>query len=289
MIVAVASGKGGTGKTTVAAALAKSWTTPCVAVDMDVEAPNLNLILQTPLDQGRRAVIEVPVVAHPEKCNGCGACGRICAFKGIVSFGDFPVVFPEMCHGCGGCLEVCRRGVLERGERELGGIAWGRSENIRVLEGRLRIGEAMSPPLIRQVRERLEEFLWEERSDVILDAPPGTSCPAMMALRDVDVIVLVAEATPFGLHDLDLMVKALASSSAPIGVVVNRATLGDDRVHTYCRERNIPILADIPFRRDIAQGCAKGISLEQVAPDMQSLVGELVCRVQRLADRQEAA
>lgn len=125
MILAIASGKGGTGKTTVAAALARVWSGACLAVDMDVEAPNLDLFLRSTGTEQRRATIEVPVVAHPELCNGCGACGRLCAFKGILAFGDFPVAFSELCHGCGGCFEVCRRGVLARGERELGVIRLG--------------------------------------------------------------------------------------------------------------------------------------------------------------------
>ena len=282
MILAIASGKGGTGKTTLAAALARVWGGSCLAVDMDVEAPNLDLFLKATDAGRRRAMIEVPVVAHPEACNGCGACGRFCAFKGILAFGDFPVAFPELCHGCGGCFEACRRGVLARGERKLGVIRWGTAQSapgagdgLAMLEGRLRVGETMSPPVIRQARALVDEMLRARGGDMIIDAPPGTSCPAMTAVRGVDAVLLVAEPTPFGRHDLDLAVKAFRPSGVPLGVVINRAGFGDPLIHDYAREVDLPILAEIPFRRDIARACAEGVPLDAMGAEMRQKVDDL--------------
>jgi MinD superfamily P-loop ATPase len=295
MIVAIASGKGGTGKTTIATALARIWDGPRVAVDMDVEAPNLHLFLAPSYDGRKRAVLDVPVVLHPEACSGCGACSRLCAFKAIIALGDYPVVFPEMCHGCGGCLEVCRRGVLGAGKRELGEIFWGRagaadgaSPDLRIAGGQLRIGEAMSVPLIRQVRTKANEMLAEHPGDVIIDAPPGTSCPALSAVREVDVLLLVAEPTPFGLHDLGLAVRALASGRVPTGVVVNRAGLGDDCIRAFCHKHDLPILAEIPFRRDIAEACAQGIPLDHMG-ELRTMMETLARSLRELAEPRVAA
>lgn len=277
MIIAVASGKGGTGKTTVAAAVARVWDGPRIVVDMDVETPNLHLFLHPRLTGEAQASLEVPV-ANPDLCNGCGACAEICAFKAIAVFGDFPIVFPEMCHGCGGCQAVCPRGALAAGERILGEIAWGTADGgIAFLMGRLRIGEAMSPPLMRAVRRHLQGMLAERPADVLIDAPPGTSCPAIEAVRDADVVVLVTEPTPFGLYDLDLAYRAFGGLGKPMAVVVNRAGLGDQKIEGFCHERNLPILDAIPFERAVAEAYARGIPLDAVSLSHKK-------RVQRLAE-----
>jgi MinD superfamily P-loop ATPase len=277
VIVAVASGKGGTGKTTVAAALSRVWDGPRIAVDMDVEAPNLHLFLHPRLTGEARASLEVPV-ANPDLCDGCGACADFCAFKAIAVFSDFPVVFPEMCHGCGGCLAVCPRGALTAGERVLGEIAWGAVDGgIAFLMGRLRIGEAMSPPLMGAVRRRLRTMLAEHPVDVLVDAPPGTSCPAIEAVRDADIVVLVTEPTPFGLYDLDLAYRAFGSLGKPMAVVVNRAGRGDKKIEMFCHERDLPILDAIPFERAVAEAYARGIPLDAVSFSHKA-------RIQRLAE-----
>lgn len=296
MIVAIASGKGGTGKTTIATALARIWDGPRVAVDMDVEAPNLHLFL-APSNEGRKsAALGVPVVLHPQACNGCGACSRICAFKAILALDDRPIVFADMCHGCGGCLAVCRRDVLALGERNLGEIFWGRaasaqgpSSNLRTVGGRLRVGEAMSAPLIRMVRTKVNEMLAECHGDVIIDAPPGTSCPALSAVRDVDVLLLVAEPTPFGLHDLGVAFRALGAGKVPIGVVVNRAGLGNDCIRTFCHGVGLPILAEIPFRRDIAEACARGVPIDLMGEDLRAMMESLVRSLRKLAGQRAIA
>ena len=286
MIVAVASGKGGTGKTTVAAALARVWTGPRIAVDMDVEAPNLHLFLRPDVTSEIEASVEVPV-ANPDLCDGCGACAKICAFKAIAVFGAFPMVFPEMCHGCGGCLAVCSRGALSAGQRVLGTVSRGMADGgIDFLMGRLRIGEAMSPPLMRVVRHHLGAMRAERPADVLIDAPPGTSCPAIEAVRDADVVVLVTEPTPFGLYDLDLAFRAfrdLGDTGKPMAVVINRSGRDDHGVHTFCREHELPILDSIPFERAIAEGYARGVPLDAVNPAHAARMRELARRVRAFA------
>ncbi len=290
MIVAVASGKGGTGKTTVAAALARLWPGRRVAVDLDVEAPNLHLFLAPALSGHAPEALTVPVVAHPERCTGCGACSDICAFKAVLVVGDFPVVFPEMCHACGGCFEVCREGVFARGLRPLGEVRWGRvpavGGDFDFLMGEMRVGEAMSPPLIRAVTRRLIESL-EPGVDVVIDAPPGTTCAAMAAVRPADVVVLVTEPTPFGLHNLDLAWQAFSTFGRPAGVVINRAggggAEGDAAVETWCAHHGLPILAHLPFDRAVAQAYARGVPADAVSPGTHAAFIDLIVRVRDLA------
>lgn len=239
MRIAVASGKGGTGKTTVTASLVATWPAPVIAVDLDVEEPNLHLFLQPTLTGTLPATLEVPV-ADEAKCTHCRLCSDLCQFKAISVMGKNLLIFPEMCHGCGGCLEICPEGVLTPGRRELGEISWGQRGAIGFLMGRLRIGEAMSPPLMRAVKEQLELLLGEHATappDVIIDAPPGVSCPAINAVDGSDYIILVTEPTPFGLYDLSLAHQAFTPLGIPMGVVVNRAGLGERRSSTTVGSR----------------------------------------------------
>ncbi|MBE0531723.1 MAG: ATP-binding protein [Rhodospirillales bacterium] len=284
MIVAIASGKGGTGKTLVTAALAEVWPAPVVAVDLDVEAPNLHLFLHPRLSPPEDATLEVPV-ADPARCTACGACVELCQFKAIALFGDFPTVFPDMCHGCGGCLKVCPAGALTPGSRVLGEIVDGRAGAIGFLMGRLRIGEALSPPLIRQVKARLADGLakTEGHVDALIDSPPGTSCPAVAAVSGADAVVLVTEPTPFGLHDLKLARHAFATLGAPLGVVVNRAGTGERRVYDYCRATRLPILAEIPFDRAIAAAYARGETAIGVSPGLRDAFDVLAKAIRGLA------
>lgn len=251
MIIAIASGKGGTGKTTLTAALAQSWPKPLAVADLDVEAPNLHLLLDPRIEEVSEAVLTVPQ-ADPERCNGCGACARLCQFRAIAVFGTYPSVFPEMCHGCGGCLAICTTGALMPDTRALGEIRRGRAGKIDFFMGDLRIGEALSPPLIREVQARLRAHLADTGQDALIDCPPGASCPTLAAVRPADAVILVTEPTPFGLSDLKLVRQAIADMGKPLGVVINRAGIGDRRVHDYCRATNLPILAEIPFDARIA-------------------------------------
>jgi len=257
MKVAVASGKGGTGKTLLSASLFSVWKDPLVVVDLDVEEPNLHLFLNPEISGTRTAELEIPVV-DAAKCDYCGKCAQLCQFKAINVLGEVVLTFTEMCHGCGGCLAVCPRGALTSGSRPLGEMRWGRIGSDRFLMGALRVGEAMSPPLMRVVKQKLQGMLSEAAADVIIDAPPGVSCPAVNAVMDSDVIVLVTEPTPFGLHDLRLAHEAFAQLGKPMGVVINRAGLPGSDVDDYCRANHLRVLAKIPFDRRIAETYAAG-------------------------------
>lgn len=295
MIIAVASGKGGTGKTTVAVNLARVRSTAVRLLDCDVEAPNAHLFLGAGAAAARgdgrpgdppaagddfaEQAVHVPVPRIDEtRCDGCGECSRFCAYNAVVSFGTTAMVFPELCHGCGGCALVCPRDAIEEVDRRIGVVRTARYGSITLSEGRLDVGETLAPPLIRAVKA-----LPDADEDVIIDAPPGNSCPVVAALQGVDAVVLVTEPTPFGLHDLELAVAMVRAMGLPCGVVVNRAGSGDDRVHAFCRREGLPLLAEIPDDRRIAEAYARGRLLVEALPDHRPLLRELAERIEELA------
>jgi MinD superfamily P-loop ATPase len=272
MIVAVASGKGGTGKTTVTASLVSVWDRPVAAVDLDVEEPNLHLFLHPDLGHEESVYMEVPE-ADEDKCTYCRACAEICQFKAIAVMGETLLTFPEMCHGCGGCLAVCPEGALSPGRRVLGTLQQGSAGEAGYLMGRLRVGEAMSPPLMRAVKARLRDTLEQtprdRRPDAVLDAPPGVSCPAVNAVMDCDCALLVTEPTPFGFHDFCLAWEAFQPLGPPMGAVINRAGLGDDSVQRFCKDKGIPVLAEIPYDPAIAKAYSLGRLVAEVSPELR--------------------
>lgn len=283
MKVAIASGKGGTGKTTVSAALTSVWNRPVIAVDLDVEAPNLHLFLK-PLIQGREtACLEVPV-ADEAKCNYCRACVDLCQFKAISVLGNVLLTFTEMCHGCGGCLAVCPEKALSPGRRELGQIQWGSAGSAGFMMGVSRVGEAMSPPLMRAVKRKLQEALAAHPADVIIDAPPGVSCPAVTAVMAADVITLVTEPTPFGLYDLQLAHEAFRPLGKPMGIVINRAGMGEDKVYEFCRSRSLPIWAEIPYDRQIAAAYSQSRIIADESNTLRSGFVALAANISRAVD-----
>ena len=276
MILAVASGKGGTGKTTVSLNLARTFGREVQLLDCDVEEPNGHLFLNGLLFA--EDVVNIPIPEVDEGlCNGCGECGRFCEFHAIVSFGSTPLVFPEMCHGCGGCSTLCPQQAIHEVDRRIGSISSLQSGNIQLIQGRMDVGVAMAPPLIRSVKDKLKPDL-----PAILDAPPGTSCPVISTLQGSDVVLLVTEPTPFGLHDLTLAVGMVRELDIPFGVVVNRMGIGDDRVHTYCRQEKIPILLEIPDDRRIAEGYSRGQLIVDFLPEFRGLFENLLEKVEQL-------
>ena len=261
MIISIASGKGGTGKTTVATNLAVSLGGDVQLLDCDVEEPNAHLFIRPEIHETKIINTPVPEV-DMEKCTLCGKCGDICQFKAIVVMGKTVLPFPELCHSCGGCMRVCPEKAITETGRELGVIERGSRNGLEFVHGKLRVGEAMSPPLIRKVREYA-------RPDAltIIDAPPGTSCPVIASMKGADFVLLVTEPTPFGLHDLKLAVGAVKILDIPCGLVINRSDMGDDHVREYAERQGMPILMEIPFDRKIAEAYSRGEMLVEVMPE----------------------
>jgi MinD superfamily P-loop ATPase len=273
MIIAIASGKGGTGKTTVAVNLARSLGVGVRVLDCDVEEPNAHLFLKGQQTGTETVTIPIPQV-DDALCDGCGECGRFCRYHAIVSFGTTPLVFPELCHGCGGCTLVCPRAAISEIGRRVGVVETQQFDGITLVLGRLDIGVAMAPPLIRAVKAKAVDA-----ATVILDAPPGTSCPVITTLRGSDFVVLVTEPTPFGLHDLSLAVDMVRQLNIPCGVVVNRMGVGDDRVHRYCRQQELPLLLEIPDDRRIAEAYSCGALIVDALPEYGSLFSTLLWNI----------
>lgn len=279
MILAIASGKGGTGKTTVATNLARVIGDGVQLLDCDVEEPNAHLFLAGAPVACAEVFVPVPDV-DASLCDGCGECGRFCAFHAIVSFGTSPLVFPELCHGCGGCAKVCPRGAIRESSRRIGVVESFRSGEISLIHGRLDVGVASAPPLIRAVKDRIDRT-----RPAILDAPPGTACTVVATLRGADHVVLVAEPTPFGLHDLALAVPVVRELGIDCSVVVNRVGQGDDRVHAYCREQALPVLLDIPDDRGIAEAYSRGALIVEALPRYAELFARLRDRIMQKLQR----
>jgi MinD superfamily P-loop ATPase len=274
MIISVASGKGGTGKTTVAVNLALSINN-VQFLDCDVEEPNAHIFLKPQIKEQKKAYIPVPEIDE-SKCNYCGKCATVCVYNAIAVLPSqngekgTTLVFAHLCHGCGACSALCPEKAIKEANREIGVVESGNCEKIEFVHGKLNIGEAMSPPLIRQVKEHINL-----KKTVIIDVPPGTSCPVVTSVRGSDFCVLVTEPTPFGLNDLILAVEVLRKLKIPFGVVINRADLGNNKTEEYCQQEKIPVLMRIPFKKEIAMAYSKGEPMIKAFPeykkDFQSL------------------
>lgn len=264
MRIAVASGKGGTGKTTVALGLAVTAARegrPVHLVDCDVEEPNCHLFLRPQWRERRTFTVPVPRVID-SACTGCGECAEFCEFNALAALPDGVLVFPELCHSCGGCVEICPEKAITEEVRRAGEIATGVADGVILTQGRLDVGEARVPPLIRAVKNTPADAPL-----VLLDAPPGTACPVVETLLDCDLVLLVTEPTPFGLHDLELAHELVRRLGIPCGVVVNRVGCGDGRVHAFCAAKGTPVLAELPDDRRVAEAYARGrLPLDEV-PD----------------------
>lgn len=275
MIISIASGKGGTGKTTFAVNLALSVDN-VQFIDCDVEEPNSHIFLKPEIEEIKSVGVFIPEI-DKSKCNFCGKCGKVCEYNAIVNLRNDVLIFYELCHGCGGCFLVCPLKAIKEGNKEIGIVRVGKfgCDN-EFVDGILNTGEILTPTLIKELKGRIKK-----EKDVIIDCPPGTSCPVIESVKGSDFCILITEPTPFGLNDLILMVEVLKDLKIPFGVVINRYDIGDKEVENYCEEEKIRILMKIPFRRDISVFYSKGIPFVSFFTEYRIKLKELFYNLDR--------
>lgn len=278
MIVSVASGKGGTGKTSVAVNLALSVGNVQL-LDCDVEEPNAYLLLHPEINKKEPVYTLIPKVDR-ELCNTCGECTKFCQFNAIFVASEKILVFPDLCHSCGGCAMVCPRKAITWEKHKIGTLNFGAADEVALVYGELEVGKPMAVPVIKAVKKQIKEG-----KNVVLDSPPGTSCPFVETVRGSDFCILVTEPTPFGLHDLKIAVEVLRKVGVPFGVVINRAGIGDKRVYDYCGKENIRILLEIPYERRIAELYSKGVPFSLEMPEWVDKFQMLYNKIKVLATR----
>jgi MinD superfamily P-loop ATPase len=267
--IAVASGKGGTGKTSVAVNLALSLGGVQV-LDCDVEEPNAHILLRPEVEETIPVELLVPRIIE-DRCDYCGECARFCQYNALFVVGETAMVFPELCHSCGGCSIVCPRDAIVEEPRQIGRVLKGSAGDIDLVYGEINVGEPLSVPVILAVKKHIREG-----STVILDAPPGTACPVVETVHGADFCLLVTEPTPFGLHDLQIAVEVVRELGVPMGVVVNFAGIGDRGVYDFCEKRDIPIMMEIPFDRRIAELYSRGTPFVAAMPEWKKRFMDLV-------------
>ena len=272
MIVSIASGKGGTGKTTVSTNLALSVKN-VQFFDCDVEEPNANIFIKAKIREKEAVNVKIPEI-DKKKCNFCGKCSKFCAYNAIAVVSSSVLIFPELCHSCGGCKIVCPNDAISWKEKSIGKIEHGKTKDIDFYHGLLNVGEMQAIPVIKALKRKLNG-----NKNVILDVPPGTSCPVIESISGSDFCVLVTEPTPFGLYDLKLAVKVVRHFNIPFGVVINRDGIGDKKAEEFCKNQNIPILLKIPERKKIAQLYSKGIALVNESYEWQEMFKEVFNKI----------
>jgi MinD superfamily P-loop ATPase len=274
--IAIASGKGGTGKTTIAVNLAKSLDENVQLLDCDVEEPNSHVFLQPRILQVEKVSVSIPYV-DLSRCTFCGKCQEICQFSAIAVVKNSVLIFPELCHSCAGCWLVCPENCIAQKERVIGITEEGRNNDVKFVDGRLDVGEVISLPVIRAVKNKMSNSMI-----VIIDAPPGTSCPVIEAVKGSDFVILVTEPTPFGLNDLILAVEMVRALGIPFGVVINRSDIGDSKVREYCEAENIPILMEIVDDRKIAEAYSRGEIIIDIYPEYRKRLLDLYEKIESM-------
>lgn len=283
MIIAIASGKGGTGKTSIAVNLAQIMNSPVQIIDCDVEEPNAHLFLKGEPTGEKEVSIGVPEI-NADLCNACDKCVDFCQFNALASVGKAPMLFPELCHGCGGCMRVCPRQAISEKRYRIGVVKTYQAGPIMLRSGCLDVGVSLASTLVHAVKDSIDK-----RTTAILDAPPGTACQAVATLRGADFAVLVTEPTPFGLHDLKLAVDTARELKLAFGVVINRTGIGDDRVHRYCEAEGITLLLELPDDRRIAEAYSRGEMIVDALPEYRPQFEALWAAIKRERARQGGA
>ena len=273
MIISIASGKGGTGKTTIATNLALSLGKVQV-IDCDVEEPNANIFFNAEIKEREDVTVEIPEI-DKEKCNYCGKCSEFCAYNALAVVPSDVLVFPELCHSCGGCAIVCPQNAINWKRKPVGKIEHGVTNGVDFYHGLLNVGEIQAVPVIKALKKKIDK-----EGNVIIDAPPGTSCPVIESINGSDYCILVTEPTPFGLHDLKLAIAVVRHLYIPFGVIINRDGVGDKKVEMYCQTEKIPILMKIPHSEEIANLYSMGIPFVKKLPEWHEKFTELFRRVQ---------
>jgi MinD superfamily P-loop ATPase len=274
--IAVASGKGGTGKTTVAVGLALAISGKIDGfefVDCDVEEPNADILLRPTFTESRTVTISIPKV-DLDRCTGCGKCKEVCQYNAVAVVKGEALIFENLCHGCGGCMLACPENAITEEAKPIGTIDTGSLDGMRFLRGLLNVGEPMATPIIRALKTEASKDLL-----TILDAPPGTACPVIATVKDCGFCILVTEPTPFGLYDLDLMVKVIRELGVPGGIVINKDDAWSTNIEKYASANDLPILMRIPFSRDIAADYSKGIPLNRTDPSWDERFLDLYMRI----------
>lgn len=272
MNICIASGKGGTGKTTIATNLAYTAQQPVLLLDCDVEEPNAHLFLNPEITETEPVYKPIPQIDQAV-CTFCGKCGEICEYNALAVLKDQVLVFPQLCHGCGGCTLLCPERAISEVGQAMGTVEHGFAGNVEFAHGMLNVGDAMAGPVIRRVKQ-----FGNTHPLTILDAPPGTSCPVVITLSDTDFCVLVTEPTPFGLNDLKLAIGVVRKLGIPHGVIINRADISDQQVEGYCEAEQIPILMQLPTDLRIAQAYSRGQMLVDILPEYQETFQKLLTR-----------
>ncbi|MEW6359567.1 MAG: ATP-binding protein [Planctomycetota bacterium] len=268
MILAIASGKGGTGKTTIATNLAVALASEGETVtyaDCDVEAPNGHIFMKPNIRETVRVAMRAPVI-DAEKCTHCGECEKICQFNAIVSIKDKILFFRELCHGCGGCALVCPTGAITETPRDMGVVEVGDARGIGFIHGKLNVGEAVSPRVIAEIKRRLDPGRL-----TILDSPPGTACPAIEAMKETNHVLLVAEPTPFGLNDLEIAYEVVQVLDIPCSLAINQSNIGDGRVKEFAQSNGIPVILEISHDRRIAECYSRGDLVVEALPEYKDV------------------